>query len=99
MFFSSNIDNGASWEYRRFDCSYTAWTPREIASASSAKVRTCSPFLPITIAVPVSWHIGSTPPAAMLALRSSSVATKRSLSDASGSSRIAASCSRCEVRR
>jgi hypothetical protein len=32
----------------------------------------------MTIAVPVSWHIGSTPPAAMLAFFSSSSATKRS---------------------
>jgi hypothetical protein len=32
--------------------------------------------LPITIAVPVSWQEGSTPPAAMFAFRSSSSATK-----------------------
>ena len=33
----------------------------------------------MTIAVPVSWHIGSTPPAAMLAFFSRSSATNRSL--------------------
>ena len=44
----------------------------------------------MTIAVPVSWHIGSTLPAAMLAFFSRSSATKRSLAEASGSSRIAA---------
>ena len=43
-------------------------------------------------AVPVSWHMGSTPPAAMLAFCSNSVATKRSLSEASGSSRMLWSC-------
>ena len=40
--------------------------PRAIASSSPPPVSTCWPFLPMTIAVPVSWHIGSTPPAAML---------------------------------
>ena len=39
------------------------------------------PFLALTIAVPVSWHIGSTPPAAITAFLSRSRATKRSLSD------------------
>ena len=38
------------------------------------------------IAVPVSWHIGSTPPAAMLAFLRKSKATNLSLSEASGSS-------------
>ena len=30
--------------------------PRAIASSSPPPVRTSSPFLPLTIAVPVSWH-------------------------------------------
>jgi hypothetical protein len=47
------------------------------------------------IAVPVSWHIGSTPPAAMLAFFRKSKATNLSLSLASSSSRIARSCFRC----
>jgi hypothetical protein len=49
------------------------------------------------IAVPVSWHIGSTPPAAMLAFLRKSKATNLSLSEASGSSTM---CLRlCEMRR
>ncbi len=52
----------------------------------------------MTIAVPVSWHIGSTPPAEMAALRSRSMATNRSLPLASGSSTIARSCARCSER-
>jgi hypothetical protein len=52
----------------------------------------------MTIAVPVSWHIGSTPPAAILAFFSRSSATKRSLAEASGSSRIARTCVRWLVR-
>ncbi len=52
------------------------------------------PRLPITIAVPVSWHIGRTPPAEMFAFFSRSSATKRSFGLASGSSRIDASCAR-----
>ena len=47
------------------------------------------------IAVPVSWHIGSTPPAAMLAFFKKSNATNLSLSDASASSRIERNCFRC----
>jgi hypothetical protein len=42
----------------------------------------------MTMAVPVSWHIGSTPPAAMLAFFRSSSATYLSLAEASPSSRI-----------
>ena len=73
--------------------------PRAIALSSPPPVSTSSPFLPFTIAVPVSWHDGSTPPAAMHAFFSSSSATKRSLGDASGSSRIARSCARWPGRR
>ena len=62
--------------------------PRLMARSSSPPVSTSSPRLPMTIAVPVSWHIGSTPPAAMLAFFSRSRATNLSLADASGSSRI-----------
>ena len=52
-----------------------------------------------TIAVPVSWHIGSTPPAAMLAFFRKSKATNLSLSLASLSSRMERSCFRCPGRR
>ena len=48
----------------------------------------------MTIAVPVSWHIGSTLPAAILAFFNRSKATKRSLAEASGSSRMARNCAR-----
>ena len=50
------------------------------------------------IAVPVSWHIGSTPPAAMLAFLRKSKATNLSLSDASGSSTIDFRLLRCAGR-
>ena len=43
--------------------------PRAIAASSPPPVSTSSPFLPFTIAVPVSWHMGSTPPAAMRVLQ------------------------------
>ena len=46
--------------------------PSASAASSSPSVQTRRPFLPTTIAVPVSWHIGSTPPAAMLAFFSRS---------------------------
>ncbi len=68
--------------------------PREMAASSSPPVSTVSVRLPMTMAVPVSWHIGSTPPAETQALRSRSVATNRSFADASGSSTIARSCAR-----
>ena len=32
--------------------------PRAIAASSPPPVSTCWPFLPFTIAVPVSWHVG-----------------------------------------
>ena len=51
------------------------------------------------IAVPVSWHIGSTPPAAMLAFFRKSKATNLSLSLASLSSRMERSCFRCPGRK
>ena len=57
--------------------------PAESAAASSPPVHTCWPFLPMTIAVPVSWHIGSTLPAAMLAFFSRSKATNLSFAEAS----------------
>ncbi|SLH48077.1 Uncharacterised protein [Mycobacteroides abscessus subsp. abscessus] len=60
---------------------------------------TPSDFLPITIAVPVSWHIGRMPPAEMLTFLSRSSATKRSLPEDSGSSMILRSCARCAGRR
>ena len=72
---------------------------RERRLVAAAGPKTCWPFLPITIAVPVSWHIGSTPPAAMLAFLSRSSATNLSLSDASRSSRILRSCARWPGRR
>jgi hypothetical protein len=46
----------------------------------------------MTMAVPVSWHIGSTPPAEMLAFFSSSSATYLSFEEASLSSRMLRSC-------
>ena len=72
--------------------------PRASDSSSSPLVITFWPFLATTIAVPVSWHEGSTMPEATFAFFSSSRATKRSLSDASGSSRIFDSCCRCPGR-
>jgi hypothetical protein len=69
-------------------------TPREMAASSPPPVNTYWPFLPMMIAVPVSWQPGRTPAAAMPAFLSSSSATKRSLGDASGSSRILRSCAR-----
>ena len=53
----------------------------------------------MTMAVPVSWHIGSTPPAEMLTFLSRSSATKRSLPLASGSSMIRRSWARWAGRR
>ena len=41
--------------------------PWAIAPSSVPSVKMARPFLPMTIAVPVSWHIGRMPPAAMLA--------------------------------
>jgi hypothetical protein len=70
-----------------------------MASSSVPSVSTCWPRLPITIAVPVSWHIGSTPPAAMFALRSRSSATKRSFGEAFGSSMMRRSWARWAGRR
>jgi len=68
VFFSSYIDSGAICEYRRLSSANVRKMPRAIASRSPPPVRTRSPFLPFTIAVPVSWHDGSTPPAAALSV-------------------------------
>src|SRR3954453_3526688 len=68
-------------------------------------VQTRCPFLAKTSAVPVSWHIGSTPPAAMLAFFNISKATNLSFEEASASSTIVRSCrrwdgrSRCDASR
>ncbi len=62
--------NSAGWSRCR-SCN----TPLAIAASSPPPVHTAWPFLPMTMAVPVSWHIGSTPPAAMLAFFRSSSAT------------------------
>ena len=59
--------------------------------------QTSWPFLPTTMAVPVSWQEGRIMPAEMLAFFISSSATKRSLSEASGSSRIFAQL--CQMAR
>ncbi len=99
VFFSSHMVSGASWEYRRFSLVYASNTPRAIARESSPEVSTCCPRLPITIAVPVSWHIGSTPAAAMFAFLSRSSATNLSFADASGSSMMLRSWRRCAGRR
>ena len=64
--------------------------PRASAASSSPPVHTRWPFLPMTIAVPVSWQEGSTMPAEMLAFFSMLRATKRSFGDASGSSKMRA---------
>lgn len=69
------------------------------AASSPPSVSTFWPRLPITIAVPVSWHMGSTPMAAMFAFFSRSSATNLSLLDASGSSMIRRSCARWAGRR
>ncbi len=73
--------------------------PPKSPSGLDGAVTTWLPRLPATMAVPVSWHIGSTPPAAMLALRSRSSATNLSFGEACGSSRIELSWRRCEGRR
>ncbi len=73
--------------------------PRERASSSPPSVSTFWPRLPMTIAVPVSWHIGSTPAAAMLAFFSRSRATNLSFALASGSSMMRRSWARCAGRR
>ena len=70
--------------------------PLESASLSEKPVQTCCPFLPITIAVPVSWHIGRTPFEDMTAFFSISRATNLSLPELSGSSNIFASSLRCD---
>ena len=70
-----------------------------MASPSSLPVSTRSDFLPITMAVPVSWHIGNTPPAEMLRFLSRSRATNRSLPEASGSSMIVRNWARWPGRR
>ena len=59
-------------------------------SSSSTPVNTYWPFLPITVAVPVSWQKGKTPWAAISAFLSIVRATLLSLSEASGSSKMAA---------
>src|SRR5256885_8214493 len=65
----------------------------DVCSSDLPSVHTSRPFLALMIAVPVSWHIGKTPPAAMLAFFRKSNATNLSLSLASGSSKIGrASC-------
>ncbi len=99
VFFSSHMVSGASWEYRRLSLVYASKTPRAIADSSPPLVSTCWPRLPITIAVPVSWHIGSTPAAAMFAFLSRSRATNLSFGDASGSSRMLRSWRRWAGRR
>ena len=65
-----------------------------MATSSFEVVNTCWPFLAMTRAVPVSWHIGKIPPAEMLAFFKRSVATKRSLGEASGSLMIFANCAK-----
>ena len=49
--------------------------PRDSAASSAPSVQTYWPFLAMTMAVPVSWQLGSTMPAEMLAFLSSSSAT------------------------
>src|SRR5512139_518485 len=92
------MSRGIVWEYRRFSSVYVLWTPLERYSSSRAPVHTCCPFFPTIVAVPVSWQNGRTKLAATSALRSSATATPRSLGDASGSDRIAATFSLWEGR-
>ena len=68
-----------------------------IAASSPPPVSTNWPFLPFTIAVPVSWHIGSTPPAAIDGVLQQVEGDEAVVVDASGSSRMLRSC--CEVGR
>ncbi|OPZ32033.1 MAG: hypothetical protein BWY99_02851 [Synergistetes bacterium ADurb.BinA166] len=72
--------------------------PLERWRVSSTPVQTCWPFLATTVAVPVSWQKGNRPLAETSALRSMARATPRSLGEASGSARMAATCSRCAGR-
>ena len=99
VFCSSYIVIGANWLYRRLLVRYVSYTPRAMASSSPPPVKTRWPFFALTIAVPVSWHIGSTPPAAIVAFFNRSRATNRSLSLASGSSSTVRSWRRCADRR
>mmetsp|Transcript_11136 Transcript_11136/g.33375 ORF Transcript_11136/g.33375 Transcript_11136/m.33375 type:complete len:249 (+) Transcript_11136:2914-3660(+) len=92
VFASSNMDVGATWEYRRLRRLYVSYTPSASRASSSPSVRTRPPRLPITMPVPVSWQPGRTMDAATFAFFKSSVATNRSFSEASSSSRIFASC-------
>ena len=39
--------------------------PWLMAASSENPVQICWPFLPTTVAVPVSWHMGNTPAEAM----------------------------------
>ena len=90
---SSYIERALTWEYRRFSAWYVSQMPCDRCSSSRAPVQTCWPFLAMMVAVPVSWQTGSTPMAAISALRIRASATPRSLSETSGSERIAATCS------
>ena len=99
VFFSSHVVVGAICEYRRFNLVNASYTPWASATSSFELVNTYCPFLPMIRAVPVSWHIGKIPPAAILAFLSKSSATKRSLAEASGSESILESCCRCSLRR
>ena len=58
--------------------------PRDNASSSAPEVQTPLPFLASIIAVPVSWHIGKIPSAAICELRKRARATKRSLEEHQG---------------
>ena len=87
------LSEGARDAYLRRNLRYSQVAPL------SPSERTLHPFLPMMIAVPVSWHIGSSPPAAMLAFFRKSKATNLSLSLASGSSRMLRNCLRCPGRR
>ena len=92
MFTSSNIDTGETCAVAQIVLGVRCGRRRARSPPRRRRrSRPDCPFLPMTIAVPVSWHIGRMPPAATLAFFSRSSATKRSLSRlASGSSRIAA---------
>jgi hypothetical protein len=99
VFVSSNMEVGATCECRRLHSAYALAIPSQRAASSSPPVRTSSPLMPMTVAVPVSWQEGNTPSAEMAAFFRRAAATNLSLTDEPGSSRMAAHCSRWAERK
>jgi len=88
---SSYIDSGGQLAVAQIGFGIAAPGCRQrVEAASSPSVQMCCPFLPMTMAVPVSWHIGSTPAGGDIGrFFNRSDATNLSFAEASGSSRIA----------